>query len=494
MTISSRITIPLATRQFKLSWFWLGLLGFIIEFSSPLTLANDLSTPPATEFRGAAAKNSRGRPTTAWPDHALTLAECLDLALQQSPTLLKARQDVEEAHGISLQHQSVYLPNLGITGAYSRLEEDRIERVSFAPGEPAVAFQNNQNWNVQIQVLQPLFAGGRLRSAARSAKLTREAALAQYQSMISDVLLDIRMAYFDVLLASEQITVQEASIELLTKELQDTVRRYDAGTVPRFNVLRAEVELANGKPRLIRARNALRLSKNNLAALLGLDIPEYSDQDIPLRASDKLQAVDYDIHLAAAIARALDQRPELVALRTGQKLRSEEVRQARSAYYPQLSGVAGYGWQNRNFVRDLSQELQGWNVGAQLSWDVWDFGLTRGRVKAAVAREEKAEIEVDEQYRRVEFEVRQAHSNFIEAREVLDSQLKVTEQGEEALRLAMTRSEAGTGTQLDVLSAQTALTEARTTFSQALRDYSVALAKLARSMGDGVLLEIPETP
>ena len=87
--------------------------------------------------------------------------------------------------------------------------------------------------------------------------------------------------------------------------------------------------------------------------------------------------------------------------------------------------------------------------------------------------------------RRIELEVRTAYSQFIEAKEVLESQQKVVEQADEALRLANARAEAGTGTQLDVLSAQTALTEARSTQAQALRDYAVARARLQRAIGDG---------
>ena len=92
-------------------------------------------------------------------------------------------------------------------------------------------------------------------------------------------------------------------------------------------------------------------------------------------------------------------------------------------------------------------------------------------------------IELEDAGRRIDLEVRTSHSNFIEANELLKSQEKVVEQAEEALRLATARSEAGTGTQLDVLSAQTALTEARTTQIQALHDYSLARARLQRAMG-----------
>jgi len=109
-------------------------------------------------------------------------------------------------------------------------------------------------------------------------------------------------------------------------------------------------------------------------------------------------------------------------------------------------------------------------------------------VAAATARSEKARIELDDTARRIELQVRTAYSGWTEAKDILVAQQRVIEQGEEALRLANARAEAGSGTQLDVLSSQTALTDARTTYSQALHDHSVAWARLERAMGDGVLL------
>src|SRR5207249_1827116 len=190
-------------------------------------------------------------------------------------------------------------------------------------------------------------------------------------------------------------------IKLLAKELEDTTRRYEAGTVPRFNVLRAEVELANARPRLIRTKNDHRLAKNNLVNLLGYNVPKEVWEDVPLQLTGKLDAEPYEIELPSAIAQAMSKRPEL-----------------------------------------------------------------------------------GDATRRIELEVRTAYSNFIEAKEVLESQKKVVEQAEEALRLANARADAGSGTQLDVLSAQTALTEARSTQVQALHDYDVARVRLERALGN----------
>ena len=136
--------------------------------------------------------------------------------------------------------------------------------------------------------MQAIYQGGQIRAALRSAKFTKEEALLNYQTVIADALLQVRIAYYDVLSAAEQIVVEEASVKLLTQTLDDQTRRYDAGTVPRFNVLQAEVALANEQPKLIQARNAFRVAKNNLVNQLGEHIPTDVLEDVPLQLADKV--------------------------------------------------------------------------------------------------------------------------------------------------------------------------------------------------------------
>ena len=436
----------------------------------------------------AQGQTPTGQTNTPWPSQPITLNQALDIALQQSPALLKGRQDIEESYGVALQLKSAIMPRLTSGGSFRAIDNASIE--SFNQGGIDVKFQNDKAWNANVVVSQPIYAGGKLQSQTRSATLTREAALAQFQAQVSDVLLSIKIAYDDTLLALEQIGTQKASIALLERELADQKRRFEAGTAPRFNVLRAEVELANTRPKLIRAQNAFRIHKNNLATLLGWNIPAQVQDDIPLELADRLKATPFEISLPVAIAKAAQQRPELTVRKADEKIRQEGVIQAKSDYYPNLAIGGGYQWQSRTFANDLALITDGWTAGAQMNWSLFDFGLTRGRVDAAKARLNKAKIESDDTVRRIELEVRTAYSNFIEAQQVLESQVKVIEQAEEAVRLSMARNDAGTGTQLDVLSAQTALTDARTIQSQALRDYATALAKLERAMGEGTRMEM----
>ena len=422
------------------------------------------------------------------PSGPLSLDQALEFALSHNVTLRKGRQDLEEAQGLAIQQRAARLPRLATTGGYQQLDESRIEKVQFSAAQPATPFLNNQSWNANLVVTQPIYAGGKYNSMARSSRLTREAALALYQALVANTLLEVRTAYSDVLLAVEQIVVQEASKKLLERELETARRSLEAGTVPKFNVLRAEVELANALPPLIRARNQERIFRNTLALLLGCDIPADSGVDIPLRTADSLKAEPFEVSVGAALNAAWVHRPEIKAAQSASQLRHEEVLQTRADLLPSVSGIAGYGVQNRNFVRDLDRTLDGWTVGVQANWLLFDFGQTQAKVNMARAREERARLEVEDVRRRIELEVRTAFSLFLESKEVLLSQTRVIEQAEEAVRLVTARADAGSSTQLEVLSAQTALKLSRTQYSQALRDYTVARAKLERAMGEGVRL------
>jgi outer membrane protein len=320
----------------------------------------------------------------------------------------------------------------------------------------------------------------------RTARLTREQALLQFQAVIADTLLAVRTAYYDILLAEQQIAVQAASVNLLANQLTNTVSRFEAGTVPRFDVLRAEVEVANARPKLIHARNQYRIAKSNLGNLLGYNIPPGTQEDIPLALTGRLEAQPYPIELSAAIAQAAARRPELGVLRKAEQLGKEGVVVARSTYKPSIDIFGGYGERNSRYYDDLIHDVPGAFAGVELTWAIFDGNLTRGKVMQAKALHEKAQFELADNNRRVELEVRTAYSSFLEAKEVLESQTKVQERAEEALRLADERYKAGTGTQLDVLNAQTSLTEARTTQIQALHDYAVARARLERAIGQDV--------
>jgi outer membrane protein len=427
-----------------------------------------------------------------WMTRPLSMLDAVNVALQQSATILKAQNDLQASYGIVVQTRAIVLPQLSATGQYKYTQPSAIETIPFQGFDQA-----NQSWNAGFQLVQTIYDGGRLISAVQAARLTKEQALADYHTKVQDTLLFTRLAYYDVLLALEQITVHEASVKLLQTEVDDQQRRYKAGTVPQFNVLRAEVQLANERPLLIRAQNSYRVAKNNLSDFLGYNLPQDVWEDIPMNLTDVLDAEPYPVNLPIAIAQALENRSELEALKKTEALEKLGVVNARAGYKPTLQAFAGYGWFNQQYAVGGSPPLTpplaldnafgGYNAGAQVSWNIFDGLLTRGKVVQAKANYEKSQNDLADRTRQIELEVRTSYSDFVEATEVLDSQKTVLAEAAEALREAQARFDAGTGTQLDVLDAETSLTQARDINAQALHDYDAARARLERAIGENMV-------
>ena len=147
------------------------------------------------------------------------------------------------------------IPNVSASGSYTGNDK---EISSYTPA-------TNNTWSIALQARQVLYAGGGVQSSIRSARLVREAAMFELEGVINQQLLSVRTQFYTVLLAKQRISVQEENVNLLEQQLKDAQSRFDAGTTSNFEVLRAEVALANGQPPLIQARNDYRIAGRAVA-------------------------------------------------------------------------------------------------------------------------------------------------------------------------------------------------------------------------------------
>ena len=419
-----------------------------------------------------------------WLLKPLTLADCLNIALVNNSQIRKSQFALEAATGQAIVNRAIVVPKVVGTMGVNRVQERFIEQIPIAGVEIPT-----DRWSSAIQVQQKFFQGGRIVASLKVARHLQEQALFAHQTAIADTLTQVRIKFYDVLLAIEEIKVNEASVKLLENELQDSQRRFKADVVPRFNVLRAEVQLANAKPPLIKARNDYRIAKNDLCNLLGYDIPKTVWDDIPLTLLGELEAEPFDVDLGAAMAHAIGNRPELGALREAEKIAQQEVYRARSGYFPGIIGYGGYQSKSSDYKTDLTDVQHGWVIGGELNWNIFDGLQTKGLTDTAKANLSSSREELLATARNIEVEVRSTYSTFVQAKETLESQMKNVELATEALRLARALQEAGSGTQLDVLDAETSLTQARTTWVNALRNYAASLASLERAIGLNIMQE-----
>jgi len=439
---------------------------------------------PVLAFAGFAQETAA--PSDALPAE-IDLPTALRFALGHNFDIRQARQRIEEQEGVLITTRSAALPNVVLNTQYQQTEKTLQE--NFGPGTPA---PNAQSWSITLQATQALFAGGKFTSAIRAEKDVREAALYEMQGVINDALLDVRTKFYDVLLNQEKIKVQEQNLELLQQQYKDAKARYDAGSGAQFDLLRAEVALANGRPPLIEARNTYRISIEQLRQALGLvsSAPASGQQSLNLAGSLDCTPAQFD--LDSALAAASTSRPELLRYAHLESSGEQNVKVARADYWPTLDAVGGYELRKRTFSNDLESTLNGWSVGAQSNWAVFDGRATAGRVRQARSQEEQARLTLLNEQLSVEVEVRQAYSSFEEADELVAASAKTVEQAEEAVREAHVRYTAGTATELDVLQSQVDLTTARTNLIQANYSYDVAVATLRRAMGVADKFELRE--
>ena len=302
--------------------------------------------------------------------------------------------------------------------------------------------------------------------------------------MINEALLEVRTAFYSVLLANEQIKVQESNLQLLQEQLKTATDRFSAGTVSSFEKLRAEVAVANAKVPLITARNNYRLAIETMRQALGFatNTPE-SLRKVPVFVGTlDFTPVNFDLLAAFDAARA--HRPDLQRLAKVTAVREQDVRTQRATYYPTLGVGAGYQVRNSPYTANrFNEALDGWTLGVQSNWAIFDGRATAGRVAQAKSVLAQTKLTLAEAQLAVDVEVRRAHSQWQQATELAEASTLVVEQAAEAVRLANARYNAGTSTQLDVLAAQVDLTTARTNQIQAYYSYNVAVAALRKAMG-----------
>jgi outer membrane protein TolC len=404
----------------------------------------------------------------------LNLDYALAFALDNNHAIRQARERIRQQEGILIEVRASQIPNVTAGADYSRNDRDISQ--SFVSAD--------RNWGINLQATQLIYAGGGVTAAVKSASLAREAAMLELQGVINDQLLLVRTRFYAMLLARERIGVQEENVKLLEQQLKDVRSRFDAGAVSNFEVLRAEVALANGRPALISARNAWRVGIEELRQVLGfVNASGANVAKVPafIGSLEPGPEISFDLRDGLQVARA--QRPELQRLGKLEDAGVELVTVNRAGYQPQLALYGRYDWVRGGPSSGWGDRRDGWTAGVQAQWSIFDGRATAGRVAQARSQLTQTRLAIEEATLAIDVEVRRAHSAFTEAWELLDASGKVVEQAQEALRLADVRYGAGSATQLDVLTSQVALTEARLNQLISYFNYNVALAAMRKAIG-----------
>ena len=314
---------------------------------------------------------------------------------------------------------------------------------------------------------------------------------------------DVRQAYYDALLAREQVDVARQGLQRAQETFQEIAQQVSAGTIPKSERLGAEVERANRQTQMVQARSDYESALDGLKQTMGIEA------DANIRLTDDLEADQRDQYVEVSVQSAVDQAIERRADLERAKLNAElqEVRKnaEQAGYFPTVAAVANLSMSGRvpsdrtSVISDPTNPFEFdtqtsgffadsyWNpsfsVGLELSWNIFDGFQRRSSIQQQEVALRRAELQVSQLRQSVRIQVQRALRNLQAARQRIESQSTNLETARTNYRFAQQRLGQGVSSQLQVREASRQLDQSRLNYLQAVRDYMSAKSAFETAIG-----------
>ena len=418
-------------------------------------------------------------PPAPRPVPTYSLDDCLQLALDHNPDILKAQHDIERAQGLVIEAKSALFPQATADGRIEERNDD-----FFKQGTDPNSQRFRDFWTVELQVAQSLYSGGVNRQNIAIAKLTHEAALIQLQATIDLVLQEVKTAVYGVVIDEAQLQAQKLTIDLLRQEGARQKDLFDAGRTTRFNVLRTQVSLGNQQAELSRLQTDLVAQEVLLTQLL--DVPwahDASPFQPPFRVEASLDCPPLrQVKVEDFIALALDRRPELRVLDRQIDIAQRQIKIDKAATLPRISAYIADQQFRDQTVSQFNQSENAYAVGLLGTWNIFDGGASRGQAIIDTAALASQRVSRDQLCLQIESQVREAYARLLTAEATIQAETTNQTRAEESVKLARISADSGYATLLDVLQATLDLTAARSDLIRSRQLYLVALADLEHAI------------
>ena len=406
----------------------------------------------------------------------LSLERAIDVAMSNNDQVRDAEVTIRQREASHRASTAKFGPSFRLESSVQRWDEPQTTEFS-APGQSGGAeltVREQTTSNLSMTVVQPLTPLWSIYEAQRIEQLNlRQAEAAQTQTR-RDVTLDVVEAYFRLLQARAVHKVAKQSLDRRKRQLRRARSFHQAEQVPKNDVLRAKVGVAQAKQEVIQARGRIDLAGAQLARVMG------TSMDRSISPTSQVE-IDYSppADVGAAVRTAIERRTEFEEAELRIEQASAGVRAARSQLLPQVNALASY---QRSYGSTFSNE-ESFFVGVNLQWTFWQWGTKSFEVDSALAQKQRAEIGRSRLERGIELEVRNAYTNFETSRESLKVARQAVDAARENYRAEEKRYEAQLSTSIDLLDAETQLTETRTNAQNAEYEHFIAAAKLRRALG-----------
>lgn len=453
----------------------------------------------------------------------ITLEQALQLSLKNNKEIEEARIQVERAEAEVKQQKADLYPNLDLTSGLSygndlfldnvteqRIDQDVEDTLDQARAQnPNLTdaqlgqIEDNARQNIEDQftdtssasfdfqgglgINYDIYNGGRRGASIRTAEKQLRSSELDLERIVEQARFETARDYFNLQNGDAQVEIQQAAVNDASQTLKDAQLLQKAGLGTKFEVLQAQVELAQAEQQLTTAIANQNIARRQLAETLSVS------HSTDLATADKIaEAGIWNLKLPETIVQAFKNRAELEQSLLQREISQEQRTIALSQTRPNLSANANYSL-NDDFEDDFDITDQ-YQVGLNLQWRLFDGGAARANAEQADRDREIAETQFANLRNQIRFAVEQAFYQLKSNQNNIITTTKEVELATESLRLARLRFQSGVGTQTDVIDAQTALTRARGDRLSSIIDYNQSYADLARQVSntpDNGLQDLP---
>ncbi len=409
----------------------------------------------------------------------LDLKTSLKMALKNNLLIQEKLAQIKAAkEGVKVA-RSQFFPKLETSYSYTRLKDSPYAIFKEMPGTPHIIMGPENNYTWDIQFTQPIFTGFYLSSQYKLSKLGVDLARLERIEAEQEVIKEVKVAYFQVLLAEKYKEVAEMAVKNLEAHLKDAQALYKAGIIPRNDLLKSKVALANARQDLVRARNNLQAAISNFNIILRLDVNH------PTKIKDVLNYQPLKLNLNHLLKIAIKERPELRQIAKQLEQMKAQIKMAKSQYYPQVALVGKYEriGNHPNVNGNGYQNPDQFYLTLQAKWTFFEWGKTKAQVKKLKWQKNALEKTLNRIKDQVRLQVKTAYLNLKEAEKNIETARISVKQAKENYRITDLQYKNQVTTSTEVLDAQTLLTQAQNNYYSALYRYNVAIANLERAIG-----------
>ena len=413
---------------------------------------------------------------------SLSLQDAIDRGLKQNLGLLLSGQDVRAAHGERWKELSALLPNVT---ANSYVDASQIDLAEFGFSfkfPPSLGFSIPSivgpfaYFDSRAYLTQSIFD---LKAINNTHAATQSAKSAEYTFKDARDLVVLAVGYTYLQAIADEARVDTATAQVATAQAlyNQAADQVSAGTSPKIDALRANVELKTRQQALIQATNNFAIAKLTLARVIGLA----PGQQYELTDKSPYQPFE-GLGVEDALKRAYANRSDYQAALADVRASEFSEKAARDGYLPSLSFSSDYGLAGTYQSLDTHGVM---DVRGTLTIPIFQGGKVHGDVLEAQARLEQSRQRLDNLRAQIDDDVRTALLNLQSAEQLVEVARSNIDLADETLTQSRDRFAAGVTDTVEVVQAQEQVASAHEDYISSLYSDNYAKISLARAMGLG---------